>query len=263
MCTWVELWRTFRPDSDVLVFPETFGSRVLEYPGKKVIFNKNLYYGFSVLRGKSADQDPYNGSNLLGVMAVSEHNQRHIKFAYPHLSVCRVVEHIDETRFPFVRFDKKKPQGTYVSKSPSVLASILRTLETRARHGHSRLANFKWIEIQGKTEHQVSELLQESMIFLFPSVEEGLGRLPLEALLAGCMVLAFDVEPMTEYVPRSFVSKYMDICSLVSKIEEAVNPDCNLKALQEEIIVGRNTALTFSAAQQERTVCEAWELFLR
>jgi hypothetical protein len=35
---WNELWRTFDPQRDYLVFPEDMGSRIAEYPGRKVIF---------------------------------------------------------------------------------------------------------------------------------------------------------------------------------------------------------------------------------
>ncbi|MDZ7262908.1 MAG: glycosyltransferase family 1 protein, partial [candidate division KSB1 bacterium] len=39
-----EFKRLYHPDRDFLVLPEDLGSKILSFPGQKVIFNQNCYY---------------------------------------------------------------------------------------------------------------------------------------------------------------------------------------------------------------------------
>jgi hypothetical protein len=83
---WDKVWQTFDPDADILVLPEDLSRAIHQYRGKKVIFNKNLFYGFCALGVPSTFPDPYTLPDVIGAMVVSEHNRQSLEYAYPRLS---------------------------------------------------------------------------------------------------------------------------------------------------------------------------------
>jgi len=260
--SWSEMWRLYDIHTDILVLPEDVGNRIAEYPGKKVIFNKNLYHGYRAL-GPLTSVGVYDSPDLVGVMTVSDHNRRQLQFAFPDLLILKVVEHIDSSRFTLTTLDEKKRQLAYINKGGSLLLTTLHTLQARAFSKRNVARDLAWVAIENKTEQEVARVLRESLIFLFLSVEEGLGRMPLEALLSGCVLLTWDAGPIDEYVPDIFRFPYGDVVSLVSALEKMIEPSADLSSLQMEVLAGRDNALRYSAEEQKQSVCVAWEALLQ
>jgi hypothetical protein len=261
--TWQTFWRVFDAQRDYLVLPEDLGERIAEYPGRKIIFNKNLYYGHGSLRTCSPTDDPYFRPEVVGIFAVSEHNVAHLQFAYPHQTVCRVLPHVDASIFKYRPLAEKCRLISCIPKGKLHLASIYRTLYARAHAGLNRALDYQWRLIEGKSEREVADTLQESMVFIFTSVEEGLGRAPLEAMLAGCVTMGFAVPPMTEYIPATFQMQVGNVIGCVKFIERLIAaPPCELALVQTQIEAARTAALQFSAAAQQKSVIAAWECIL-
>jgi hypothetical protein len=259
--SWARAWEMFTPHTDVIVFPEDMGIRIGEYPGRKVIFNKNLYYGY-ISVGPFAARSPYLDPNVIGAMVVSDHNREHLQFAYPELMVMPVVERIDNSIFAFTPLTGKKRQGAYTSKALPLLTSILHTFRARSKAGKNNGSDFNWVALENRTELEVATILQDSLILLFPSAEEGLGRLPLEALLSGCVVLGWDVSPIDEYLPREMRFRYGDVISIVNAIEWLIQDGLDYTTIQQNVLLGRNAALQYSAEAHRESLCRAWEAFL-
>ncbi len=100
----------FDKERDFLVLPEDVGSDILSFPGNKVIFNQNIYYGFRVFDWQKPAPYPYLHSERRGVLVVSEHNKKYLSFAYPKLDIFRVCCGVDSEKFAFQPLNKKKKQ---------------------------------------------------------------------------------------------------------------------------------------------------------
>jgi hypothetical protein len=255
--TWSEVWRTFDPRRDYLVFPEDMGARLAEYPGRKVIFNKNLFYGYWAASAENSGFDPYALPELAGVLAVSEHNFKHLKFAYPALTVCHVWENVDSGVFRFAPLKEKKRQIAYLPKSKLMLRAIHQTFRAREQARLNNAIGVPWIALENITELQAAQLLHDSIAFVFTSVEEGLSRACLEALLSGCVVFAFGNGPLVEYLPPNFCFEYGDAIGIVQAMERLLNSEFQL--FESDVRRGRESALRYGPEQQCKSVCAAWE----
>lgn len=259
--TWDAVWNTFDANHDYLVLPEDLGSHIANYPGRKIIFNKGLHRGFKAIC--SGEIDPYLLPDVLAVLSVSEHNREHLQFNYPHLPIIRVVEHIDSDIFAFTPASMKRKQIACSTKSPMRGMSVRHMFMSRARAGLNRGSEYNWVYLEGKTERQVAEILGESMMFVYCSSEEGLGRAPLEAILCGCLPIAFRVGPLREYLPSYLPSDVGDLISLVSIMESFINSEEPGSAFKEVIEDGRRDAKQFSLPRHLASVCNAWATILK
>lgn len=252
----------YNSDHDYIVLPEDLGTRISNYPGKKIVFNKNLYCGFQVFGDQRPTYDPYQDKNVIAALTVSEHNTSHLKFAYPHLDVIRVYAGIDDRVFRYNELKHKELRISCIAKSAArgSLLTLYHTLQARAEAGLNKLKDYDWTFIEGQSEKQVAEVLFKSLIFVFTSAEEGLGRMPLEAMLSGCLVAGLDSGPLKEYLlPRCRfeVGNIIEMARFIEEITESFPGKIDhWQQLSEN---GRENALTYSLEHQERSVIEAWE----
>ena len=255
--------RYFNPAKDFLVVPEDLGPSINSFPGKKIIFNKNVFWGFQAL-GKLRDLvDPYLNREVVGAFAVSDHNFQTLKFAYPSLRLDRMFVEISPAVFRFVSWDKKKLKiAVMLKNSPSVLA-VLRMLQARSVQQLNRSADCAWVFLEDLTEDQVAKELGESIALLFLSVDEGLGRLPLEAMSCGCLVAGFDAGPIRETVPIAERFEVSNIIGVVSFLEKLIDEFLNASRGYDELIEqGVVCAARYSVERQERQVLKVWASYL-
>lgn len=191
----------YDPARDFLVLPEELGSKLLGFPGRKVIFNKCLYHGFQVFGWETPPAYPYQDPKVVAAFAVSEHNREFLQFAYPDLKVLKVDPGVDGNVFSFKPLREKKRMIACVQKAPALLLTLYHALQSRAAAGLNNLKDFEWVFLGERTEQEVAEILRDSLVFVFNSIEEGLGRMPVEAMLSGCLVAGFSSGPMKEYLP--------------------------------------------------------------
>ncbi len=105
--------------------------------------------------------------------------------------------------------------------------------------------------------------MQESLIFIFLSKEEGFPLMPLEAMACGCLVVAYDVAPLTEYVPSPFLFEQGDILGIARSIETITQSFPEEIGRWEKIIkTSRDIALQYSLQTEEESVIAAWEEIL-
>jgi Glycosyl transferases group 1 len=252
-------------ERDFIVLPEDLGERILVYPGKKVVFNKNLYCGFQVFGTERPAVDPYHHPEIVGVFAVSDHNAQHLQFAYPHLKVLKVIAGIDSNVFRYRALPRKERRIACIPKASAqgLLLTVYHMLQARAERGLNRLKEYEWTFFEGYSERQIADVLRKSLIFIFTSAEEGLGRMPLEAMLSGCLVAGLDSGPPKEYLPSRCRFEPGNMIEMVKYIEDITNsfPEAinEWTALSDE---GRRNALVYSLQEQEHSVVSAWEEIL-
>lgn len=250
---------------DFIVLPEDLGERILIFPGKKVIFNKNLYCGFQVFGTQRPAVDPYLDQEVVCAFAVSNHNAQHLQFAYPHLRVIKVCAGIDGNVFRYNSLARKERRIACIPKGTArgFLLTLYHMLQARAELGLNRLKDYEWTFLEGHTEREVADLLHKSLVFIFTSAEEGLGRMPLEAMLSGCLVAGLESGPQKEYLPPEYRFEPGNMIEMVRYVENITNsfPE-NINEWEQLSEQGRRNALAYSLEEQERSVVSAWEQIL-
>lgn len=179
-----EFLRIIDPERDYVVLPEDLGDRILQYPGrKKVVFNKSIWTGFSTITSQRTELSPYRHPDVIAALVMSRHNAAHLEYAYPRLPTFIVKPHIDGDLFSPQPLCGRKKRIAYVPKVPKSVAALHHMLAARAMSGEEHLKNLQWFELVDLPEREVAITLQESLLFVFLSAEEGLGRIVLVSCL--------------------------------------------------------------------------------
>ena len=255
--------RLYNRNTDYLVLPEDLGERISLFPGKKIIFNQNIYYGFNALGFDRIDKSPYLDKNVKFVMTVSAHNERYLKFTFPNLAIRRVYNGIDFKKFTYRTPDQKKKNITlFPAKAPIDNAFVFQTLSVRARQNLNKLKSYKWRLVGMNSAEEVAKILNQTLIFVFPSIYEGFGLMPLEAMLSGAIVVAYKDSPYSEYLnnTNSFLVNSADKLKLIKTIEGVAKEFESKKA--KLVTLSRKayaTARRYSLEREEKSVLKFWE----
>jgi len=256
--------KIFDKRQDFIVLPEDVGNDILTFPGNKIVFNQNIYYGFHIFNKKKPQMYPYLHSEVKGALVVSEHNKSYLKFAYPQLDIFRVFCGVDVNKFKFRPLKKKKKKiACNPAKRPLDIAILYHILQSRTEQGLNNLSDYEWVFIEDKTEVEVAQIMQESLIFIFLSKEEGFPLMPLEAMACGCLVFAYNVAPITEYVHPTFLFNPGDFLEIAKTIEAITQCPAAIENWEMISEIGRDTALQYSLQLEEESVVKAWAEILQ
>jgi hypothetical protein len=258
---------TFDVARDYLVLPEDLGHRVADYPGRKILFNKNVFLGFAALDNDTPS--PYTRPDVVGAFTVSMHNAACLRIAYPALPIYTVGTFIDPARFRYRPLAAKEPQIACAVKSQgrtadAQLCTIRHLLAARLGASSHHGADWRWVWLKGLTEGETGRVLEASSILLFLSVEEGLPRLVLEGSMSGCLVVGFPFGPLRECPPLAFAANPGEPDGVVRFIESVIrDPRAAAASWQPHVDANRALTLEHSADRESRTVLEAWEALWR
>jgi glycosyltransferase involved in cell wall biosynthesis len=177
--------------------------------------------------------------------------------------VDKVDVEIDEKVFQYRSLASKKPQIVCATKNPEILLPVYHMIRSRAAAGLNCGKQFEWIFLEQQTEVETATILGDSLLFLFFSVAEGLGRMPLEAMACGCISVAFSYGPLKCMVPQHEF-EYADIVGLVQFVEKVMESyPRELEQWDLRISAGREIARRYSMKNQEVTVLKAWSRIYR
>jgi len=254
-----EFQEKYDPGSDLVIFPEDTGPCIASFPGKKVIYNQNFYYGQSSLGDGIPKHYPWQDTTILAQLVVSEHNAEHLRFSTPGCEVYRIVHSIDATMFPFVDLLRKKRKVACVAKNARHLRSLQHMLYARAFMGHNAFQDFEWVLLEQMTESEVSTCLQESLFLVFLSTTEGLSLTALEAMSCGCIVVGVKSGSLKEIVPSQCLFEVGDLVSIAQFMEgiAAAHPD-RLQYVQTLVESGRLIVAKYSQEHYLKSVQQAW-----
>lgn len=254
-----EAMAEFNAARDVWVLPEDLGQHIHKFSGAKVIFDKNLYHGFAALGNPGPIQYPQLSAEVAAILAVSDHNVRHLRFAYPRANVIRVYSSIRGDLFRFRPWAEKKPRVLTIGKAVPQLLAIYHTLMARSAAGLSRANQFEWTMLTNSTEAETAGLMGEAVAVVFTSIEEGLPRFVIEALASGCVAVALSSGPLVELLrsgprfhPGDAISAVEFLEKLCADFPERPEP------YLDQIAAGRKVAAEFTRERQIQSVLEAW-----
>jgi glycosyltransferase involved in cell wall biosynthesis len=250
--------------TDFIVVPEDLGVRMMQLPGRKVVFNQNVYYGLAGFANEPIPLYPYLSSEIVAVFTVSEHNTEYLRFGYPNLKIHRIWYGVDQQRFTYCPLAGKRKQIACVVKTPLELYTLYHLLRARGQQGLSRLNDYQWIFLIDKSEQEIAAILHDALVLLFLSTTEGLPLMPLEGLLSGCLVAAFDVGPLREYLPAAFRFPAHDLLGAARWLETIAGafPE-RIDEWQPVCQAGYAAAQPFTLEREEQSVLDAWRQILR
>jgi hypothetical protein len=246
------------PERDFLVVPEDIGGEYRTLPCRKVVFNKNIYYGAAALNSDGGF-DRYLDGDTVAAFAVSDANSAYLRYAYPRLKIFTLYPEVDSAAFFHQPVSAKKRIIAVGPKGRRDVITLVQLLKARRTQGLNALAGWKCVLLEGLTEAEVAATLADSTVFISLSTAEGLARMPLEAMSAGCLVAAYDVGSAQEYLPPSSrfqVGDFVGIAKWVEAIAAAYGAD--RPALDDVARPGRALALRYSRQRQVDAVAEAW-----
>lgn len=250
--------------SDVLVMPEYLGASLAEADINlpMAIFNQNVHatfwgYGLSKAEGSTV----YSRPNVLGAVVVSEHNRRYLEYAFEGLEVHRVVNGVDSALFHPNDSPRYRRVAFMPRKKPRHLEQLIHILSSRGAFEGWELS-----PIHGMDEAGVAETLRHSFVFLSTCYEEGFGLPPVEAGMAGCLVVGYTGSAADEYFEEG-------LCERVDQDDvlgfaEAVERMLALVETDEAEAIERGRAFSallterYSLEREAESVLSAWRALL-
>lgn len=251
-------------DSDVLVMPEYLGASLadakLDLP--MAIFNQNVHgtfwgYGF----GENAGETVYSRPNVLGAVVVSEHNRRYLEYAFEGLEVHRVVNGVDSALFHPNDSPRYRRIAFMPRKKPLHLEQVINILSSRGA-----FKGWELTPIDGMDEQSVADVLRHSFVFLSTCYEEGFGLPPVEAGMAGCLVVGYTGSAADEYFEEGLCERVDqdDILGFAAAIERTlamVEADEGA-ALQRGRAFSELLSERYSLEREAESVLHAWRTLL-
>jgi len=253
-------WDRYDPAEDYLVLPELLGPLISTLPGRKVIFNRGIYYGFSVFNLDAAfPQLPYQDPRVVAVFGVSEHNCRHLRFAFPQATVYRMYSSIDPRLYAYRPLREKKKRILVGTKATPPLSVLVHTLRARASAGLNKLAEYQVTFLKNLPLDQAATAFNESLLFITLATWEGLPRVLLEAMASGCLIVGYGTGSMAEIMPPEYACEPDDLIAMAQRIETilASSPE-GLEAWTETTERARATAAAFTLERQRHHLIDAW-----
>src|SRR6266542_2142176 len=255
-----EFRRRFVEDNDYLVLPENLGLKILGHSGKKVIFHESLDRAFNCFGERAPDTYPYAHPSVVGVLAASDYDCRHLKFAFPGLPVFNIGMTIDPQAFSHRPLRNKRKLITWVAREKAHISLLYHTARARGQAGLNKALEYHWAPLGDLPTQDVAKALEESLLFISLSGEEGLEWAPWGAMLSGCLVAGYQFGPTKERLPIIFQCEYgehIDITRFIEKVMASFPGQ--IDEWSQAVDSTRRQALDNIVTLEEKSVLEAWE----
>jgi hypothetical protein len=245
-------------DKEYTVLPESMGANLAAFPGRKVIFNKDFYYGMQLFRGCYDAFDAYANNSVPGVFAMSEHNVNQLKLWF-EAKIFGMFFHIDSDIFAFTPLCRKQQVIACVAKEKEQLTILQQMTLARCRGVLNVMSRYRWILLKGFNETEMAQVLQSALITISMSAKEGLGRTLLEAMACGSLPMGLSVGALKESLPQQCQFDPEDFFALIKRIEEITGgfPD-NTVRWQPLAESGRTIAEAYTYNRQKEHLLDAW-----
>ena len=135
--------------------------------------------------------------------------------AYPHKNLDRLVKAI-------VLLNKNKEKAVILKISSSRNIFTERLEKLIAKYNAQ-----KYVKLLGYVpDEKISELYRKSVAFVFPTLSEGFGLPPMEAINAGTLVVQSDIPVLKEvYAESTIYFNPMDVNSIVDSLDSLLTID--------------------------------------
>ncbi len=248
---------------DYLVIPEICGPNLTNIaPGiKKIIFNQNSYLTFKgYCFSSKASIIPYSHRDVVGVMIVSEENKAYLSYAFPKLNFWRIRLGFKPSLFTY-QAQKKKQIAFMPRKNAEHALQVINLFKCRNLY-----SDYSFVAIENKNETEVSQILQDSLIFLSFGYPEGFGMPPCEAMACGCIVIGYHGNGGQEYFKPEFCYpiQFGDIITFAKTLEAVIHKYEN----NPELILAKGKKASeyvlreYSLEKEEASILATWQKIL-
>ncbi len=223
-----DIGNAFSPEHDIVVLPEIWVRKYgVQLAQRKIPFVILVQGGYMMAKGAKSDLDLSFAASKL-IWSVSDNTSACIEQAFPFAShkIRRLCLHVDSNKFRPA--PQKENLITYMPRKLPQHIQLMNFFTTAQLPG-----NWKLQAIDGLDEAGVASLLSKSKIFLSMSYLEGLGLPPIEAALAGNLVVGYTGEGGKEYwyhplfheIPHgdllAFAQKTIELLPLTATLNDA------------------------------------------
>jgi len=247
----------FDPKTDFIVIPEVWANQI----GSQCI-QRNLRYGIFVQNGYMIHQGGKKNIALLNtvyekadlILSISEDTTEVLKLSFPNLNsnkICRVIPNIADAFKS--QYPPKKKIITYMPRKLTGHAEMIHFFLEQ-----SLPEDWKLTAIDNKSEEEVVALLKESSIFLSFCEAEGFALPPIEAAMAGNLVIGYTGEGAKEYFKSPIFTEVHcgDLIDFIGRIKHMINQLQRIigsQAYQEQL---RNLSEYYSSETESRLLLE-------
>ena len=167
--------------------------------------------------------------------------------AYPHKNLNRLIEAI-------VLLNKNRKEKV-VLKICSSRSVFTQRLEDLIKKNNAQ----KYIELLGFVpDEEIKDLYKKSVAFVFPTLAEGFGLPPMEAIEAGTLVVLSDIPVLKEVYQNSAIYfDPLDVFSIKETLEETIN--ISDKERKVRIKFSQNFVKRYSWAKMARETLNVYE----
>lgn len=192
---WSKDWLIHRPRRKQMPVQIDEVRELLKKTHRVIILNLN---GFHVFRDFALDRDPathaFNDPRIEGMIVVSRQNEQMMRLGFPNLPLYYFHKSVD----PEV-FKPTPPKQNRICFFPrKQMGSAKQVMAILKKRG--RLDGFELVPMKNMTQDEVAEVMGASKVFLSFSESEGLPRPPMEAMMAGCVVVGFHGQGGKDYM---------------------------------------------------------------
>lgn len=246
---------------DIVVMPEYLGAALadanIELP--MVIFNqgwRGTFRGYGI--GEHAAKTVYSRPNVLGAVAVSEYIRQYLEYAFEGLAVHRVVNGVDSSLFHPSDVPRHRQVAYMPRRMPLHLEQVFNLLMSRGA-----LDGWDLVPIDGLSESGVAEILRHSFVFLSTCKEEGFGLPPVEAGMAGCLVVGYTGSGANEYFQAGLCERVDqdDVLGFAKAVERTlawVEAD-ESKAIEKGRAISTFLTERYSLEREAESAITAWQ----
>jgi glycosyltransferase involved in cell wall biosynthesis len=223
-----------------------------------VIFNQGwegTFRGYGL--GERPPKTVYSQPNVLGAVVVSEYIRQYLEYAFDGLDVRRVVNGVDSSLFHPNDAPRRRQVAYMPRRMPHHLEQVLNILMLRGA-----LKGWKLVPIAGLNESGVAEILRHSFVFLSTCEEEGFGLPPVEAGMAGCLVVGYTGSGANEYFQEGLCERVDqdDVLRFAQAVEQTlawVEAD-ESKAIEKGRALSTFLTERYSREREAESVVNAW-----
>jgi glycosyltransferase involved in cell wall biosynthesis len=193
----------------------------LQQPIRHLVLNQSGYLTWAQ-RGNDVAKHYASSADLIGVIVVSDYSARMLAYAYPGMTIRRIRNGIDHTRFYPPSGLKERRISYHPRRGRRELEHVIHMLRARGV-----LQNWELFPLDGLNQEDFAAGLRSSRIYLSLSCWEGFGLTSCEAMASGSYVIGFHGFGGQEFMRPEFSCPVEtdDVIAVAEAVEKVIAAD--------------------------------------
>lgn len=161
--------------------------------------------------------------------------------AYPHKNLSRLIDAVVMLQ---VNLKVVSGKGVFIER-------LAKEIKTKKAENYVELLGFQ-------TDKELEKLYKNSIAFVFPTLSEGFGLPPMEAIEAGTLVVLSDISVLKEVYQNSAIYfDPLDVNSITETLEKVINMP--LQEREKKISFAKSFIKRYSWAKMAKQTLDVYE----